>query len=149
MAQGFSAEVTGVLDGTKNPTSKTDGRVVNAKTRLFQATFDLSLANVKGASGDTDVCFVIPAGYKPCLGWTIGSATMGATATIAIGNATTAGKYRAAAIHTAVDSPQLFMISAAAAAAPLAADETVIITIAAAALPGTGIFSVFMLAAAR
>lgn len=149
MAQGFSAEVTGVLDGTKNPSSKSDGRVINAKIRAFVATLDLSVATVKGASGDTDVCFVIPKGYKPLYGYLLSSATMGGTATIAVGNSTTAGKYRAAAIHTTADAPQFFMLSAASQLAPLSADETVLITIAAAALPGTGILQVVMFASAR
>lgn len=149
MAQGYSAEMTGVLDGTVLPASKADGRIINAKTRLFQATFDLSLATVKKASGDTNVCFRIPAGYKPTLGWLLASATMGATATIAVGNSTTAGKYRTAAIFTAVDTPTLFMNSSAGDDVPLTADEEVLITIAAASLPSSGILQVNMLASAR
>lgn len=148
MAQGFSAEVTGVLDGTM-PYSKADGRTINAKVRAFVATFDLSKTNVKGASGDTDVCFRIPAGYKPLYGFLLASVTMGGTATIAVGNATTPGKYRAAAILTTADAPQIFMLSAAEQLAPLAADEDVLITIAAAALPGAGILQVVMFASAR
>jgi hypothetical protein len=149
MAQGYSAETVGVLDSTLTPAGKSDGRVTNAKTRVFQATFDLSLAAVKKASGDTNVCFIVPKGYKPLFGYLLASATMGATATIAVGNSTTAGKYRAAAIHATVDAPVLFMLSSAGDDAPLSADETVIITIAAAALPSSGILQVVMFASAR
>lgn len=149
MAQGFSAEVTGVLDATVNPPSKSDGRVIGGKVRAYQATFDLSLANVKKASGDTNVCFKFPAGCKPLYGYLLASATMGGTATIAIGNATTAGKYRAAAIHTTVDAPVLFMLSSAGDDAPLTADEDVLMTIAAASLPSSGILQCVMFASAR
>jgi zona occludens toxin (predicted ATPase) len=149
MAQGYSAETVGVLDGTKTPAAKSDGRLMNAKVRTFMATFDLSQTTVKGAQNDTNVCFVIPKGHKVLFGYLLSSVTMGGTATIAVGNGTTAGKYRAAAIHTTADAPQLFMLSAAEQTAPLTADETVLITIAAANLPGTGILQVVLFAAAR
>jgi hypothetical protein len=149
MAQGFSAELLGVLDSTLVPAGKSDGRVMGAKVRVYQATFDLSLATVKGASGDTNVCFRIPAGAKPLFGVLNASATMGATATIAVGNSTTAGKYRAAATFTTANTPTLFMLSSASDDSPLTADEDVLITIAAAALPGSGILTVLMFCAAR
>jgi hypothetical protein len=61
MAQGYSAEATGVLDGTTNPAGKFDGRVVNAKLRASRATLDLSLAAVAKNSGDTNVLCPLPA----------------------------------------------------------------------------------------
>lgn len=146
MAQGFAAEQVGVLDGTKNPASQADGRVVGGRLQVYQATFDLSLAAVAKTSGDTNVCFQIPADCKPFAIMLLASATMGATATIAIGNSTTAGKYRAAAIFTAVDTPTWYFLSSAGDDAPLSSPETVLMTIAAANLPGAGIFQVFMLA---
>jgi hypothetical protein len=142
MAQGFSAETLGVLDGTVPP-AKADGRVNGANLAVFQATFDLSLTTVKGASGDTNVCFRLPRGFKPMFLALNASATMGATATIAVGNSTTAGKYRAAAVFTAA-ALTWSMLSTASDDAPLTADEDVLITIAAAALPGAGILQVFM-----
>lgn len=149
MAQGFSAELTGVLDSTLTVPNKADGRVMIAPLRVFQATFDLSLAAVKKAAGDTNVCFRIPAGFKPVCGILLASATMGAAATIAVGNATTAGKYRAAAVFTTADVPTPFMLSSAGDDDPLTADEDVLITIAVASLPGAGILQLFMLASAR
>jgi hypothetical protein len=148
MAQGYSAEMVGVLDGTLNPAGKADGRAINAKSRAFVATFDLSLAAVKKASGDTNVCFRVPVGYKFLYGIINASATMGASSTIAIGNSTTAAKYRAAAVFTAA-APTLFGLSTAADDAPLSADEDVIFTIGAADLPSSGILIVTMFFSAR
>jgi hypothetical protein len=149
MPTGYSAETVGVLDSTLTVPAKSDGRVVNAKQRVFQATLDLAAATVAKASGDNNVLFRIPAGYKPLYGVLIASATMGAVATIAIGKAGATGKYRTAAIFTAVDTPTLFMNAAAADDSPLDADEDVILTIAAAALPGAGTLQVLMVCAGR
>ncbi|HEX5213322.1 MAG TPA: hypothetical protein VFW22_16475 [Pseudolabrys sp.] len=147
MATGYSAEMTGVLDGTLNPPKLADGRVVGGRMHIYQATFDLSKANVAKNIGDVNICFPIPADCKPVLGWLESTVSMGAAATIAVGNATTPGKYRAPAVHTAPDAPAFFMLSAAAQLAPLSDPETVQITIAAAALPGAGILQVFMIVA--
>ncbi|HEV2746415.1 MAG TPA: hypothetical protein VGW34_03845 [Allosphingosinicella sp.] len=149
MAQGVSAEFAGVLDGSVLPAAMADGRVIGARVRCYVATFDLALAAVAKADGDTNVCFRFPKGARPMFGYLLSSATMGAAATIAVGKAGAAGKYRAAAVHTAANAPQLFMVSAAAAAAPLAEYEDVLITIGGAALPGAGTLQVFMFASAR
>jgi len=149
MAQGYSAEMVGVIDGSLVPEIKADGRVINAKLRTFQATFDLSLAAVKKASGDTNVLFRLPRGYKPIMGVLLASATMGGTATIAIGNASTPAKYRAAATFTTANVPTPFMLSSAGDDAPLTDEETVIMTIAAADLPGSGILQIWMLCSGR
>lgn len=148
MAEGVSAEFTGVLDGSLLPAAKADGRSINAKVRAFVATLDLSLAAVKKASGDTNVCFRVPRGYRFLYGLLNASATMGATATIAIGVSGTPAKFRAAAIFTAA-APTLFGVSTAADDAPLSADEDVIITIAAADLPASGVLVVQMFYSAR
>jgi len=63
------------------------------------------------------------------------SATAGASATIAIGVAGATGKYRAAAVFTAANTPTMFGVAAATKAAPLTSPERVIATIAVAALP--------------
>lgn len=149
MAQGYAAELVGVLDSTLTVPAKTDGRTVNAKLRVFSATLDLALAAVKHANGDTNVLFRIPAGYKPLWGVLLGSATMGAAATIAVGIAGTAAKYRAAAIFTAVDTPTMFMKSSAADDDPLAADEDVIMTWGTADGPAAGVLQIFMVCAGR
>jgi hypothetical protein len=148
MAQGVSAEFAGVLDGTLLPAAKADGRSNNSPVRAFVATFDLSLAAVAKVSGDTNVCFRVPAGYRFLYGLINASATMGATATIAIGVSGTAGKYRTAATFTAA-APTLFGNSTAADDAPLSAYEDVLITIAAADLPASGILIVTMFYSGR
>lgn len=149
MAEGVSAEFAGVLDGSALPAAKASGDFIGGRVRANVATFDLSLAAVKKAAGDTNVCFRIPKGCKPLYGYLLSSATMGASATIAVGIAGAAGKYRAAAAHTTANEPKLFMVSAAADDAPLAAYEDVIITIATDALPGAGVLQVVLLTSAR
>ena len=62
---------------------------------------------------------------------------MGGTATVAIGISGATGKYRTAAIFTAA-APTLFGNSTAADDDALTAEETVLLTIAAASLPGSG-----------
>ena len=150
MAQGVSAEYAGVLDGSVLPSSKADGRKNNAPVRAFVATFDLSLASVKKAfaTPDTNVCFRVPKGYQFLYGIINASVTMGANATIAIGTAASAAKYRAAAIFTAA-APTLFGTSTAADDDPLSADEDVIFTIGVADLPGSGILLIQMFFAGR
>ena len=149
MAQGFAAELVGVLDGTLTTPGKSDGRVQGGNMRAFCATLDMALAAVAKASGDTNVLARIPAGYKPLYLVLTASATMGAAATLALGNATTAGKYRAAAVFTAVDTPTITMLSSAADDAPLTASEDVLLTIGTAALPGAGVLNVVIVCAGR
>ena len=81
--------------------------------------------------------FKVPAGSVFAFGMINASATFGGTATIAIGIAGATGKYRAAATHTAT-VPTLFGLYSAADDSALAAEETILLTIAAAALPGSG-----------
>lgn len=87
---------------------------------------------------DTPVIARIPAGHV-VLGVELTADTSSGSATIAIGNATTPAKYKAAAAFTTTDTPTMFMKASAADDAPLTADEEVLITIAAAALPSSGI----------
>jgi hypothetical protein len=79
----------------------------------------------------------VPAGYRFAYGIINASATMGASAQVAIGVAGATGKYRAAAVFTAA-APTLFGVSTAADDDALTAEETVLLTISVAALPGSG-----------
>ena len=80
----------------------------------------------------------VPAGYRFAFGIiNAGSATFGASATVAIGVAGATGKYRTAAVFTAA-APTLFGNSTAADDDALTAEETVLLTVAVAALPGSG-----------
>ena len=98
-----------------------------------------SLCERLGEVHDIDdiVLAKIPAGYTFAFGMINASATFGASATVAIGVSGTTGKYRAAATHTAT-VPTLFGLYTAADDVPLAAAETVLLTVGVAALPSSG-----------
>lgn len=93
------------------------------------------------ASGDTIKLMKLPAGVVPLFG-ILNNDTSMATATLAIGISGTTGKYRAAAVKTTTNTPEVFAVSTAnvtsGAMVPLAAAEEVLATIAVAALPGSG-----------
>lgn len=136
MTTRYSAETTGHLDGTL-PSTPVDSRLHGGKLRRIRASFDLSTATF--ASGDILVLGDMPQGAAFSHGLITASATMGATATIAIGISGATGKYRTAAVFTAVDTPTAFGNAAAKDDVPLAATERLLATIAAAALPAAGI----------
>lgn len=128
MAETFATEVAG-LDTV--PSTKSNGAVHNARLRRFRATIEYD----GQAAGDTIVLADVPAGYAFAYGVITASATAGVSATVAIGISGTAGKYRAAATFTAADTPTMFGTAAGAKAAALTANERVIATVGAAALP--------------
>ena len=128
MPNTFAPEVAGL--GTV-PTTKSNGGVVGGRMRRFRATIEYN----GQAIADTITLANVPPGMTFAYGVLTATATAGASATIAIGTADAAGKYRAAATFTAANTPTLFGTAAAAGAAPSTAEETVIATIAAAALP--------------
>jgi hypothetical protein len=130
MARTYANEVAGF--GT-TPTTKSDGGIHGGRLRRFRASFTMAAQ----ASGDDIVLARVPAGYRFAFGIINASATMGGTATVAIGIAGATGKYRTAAINTAT-VPTLFGNVAATDDDALTAEETVLMTIAAAALPGAG-----------
>lgn len=134
MAQTFAPEVAGL--GTI-PSTKANGGVQGGRVRRFRATVPFA----GQANGDTIVLAEVPAGYTFAYGVINNTATFGATATIAIGAAGAAGKYRAAAVQTAT-GPQLFGLATAADDAPLEEAERVIMTVGAAALPTSAEFAV-------
>lgn len=134
MAEFFATEVAGT---EASPSAKASGAVQGGRMRRFRATIEFD----GQAAGDTIVLANVPAGYAFSHGVTTASATAGASATIAIGTSGSAGKYRAAAVHTTT-APTPFGVAAAAKAAPLTAAERVIATIAVAALPNSTDFMV-------
>lgn len=93
-------------------------------------------------TSDTIVVAKLPKGAIPLFGILINSATMGASATVAIGITGSTGKYRAAATKTSI-TPEVFGVTAGL-GEPLTADEEVFVTIGAASLPGSGTFRVMM-----
>lgn len=130
MANTYASEVSGL--GTI-PETNANGAVQGGRLRRFRATITLA----SQADGDTITLAKVPAGYAFAYGVINASATLGGTATVAIGVSGTAGKYRTAAIFTAA-APTLFGNVAAVDDAPLTASETVIMTVGAAALPSSG-----------
>lgn len=135
MAETYAAEVAG-LDTI--PSTKSNGAFHNARLRRFRATIPYA----GQASGDTVVLADVPAGYVFAYGVLTASATAGASATVAIGTAATAGKYRAAATFTAANTPTMFGLASAADDAALTSRERVIATVGTAALPTSSDFLV-------
>lgn len=84
----------------------------------------------------------LPKGARVLYGILSSSISLGAS-TLAIGIAGNPGKYRPGSVFTAVDIPTLFAPAAVAGEA-LAAEEIVILTIGAAALPATGTLRVML-----
>src|SRR6266567_2414455 len=78
----------------------------NGSVRCFAEQIPLAAQ----ASGDTISAGMIPKGAFLLYG-VLETDTSLATATIAIGNSTTAGKYRAAAVFTTTDTPTFFGIT--------------------------------------
>lgn len=140
MAQTYSTEAALYLNST--PAQMANGAVVGGRLRRYRATIALA----GQVPGDTIVLNKLPAGSAFSHGMLTSSASLG-SATVAVGIAGDAGKYRAAAVFTAADTPTAFGKASAVDDEPLAADETVILTIGAAALPASGTLVVDLYAA--
>lgn len=119
-----------------SPETTPDPGGVDGTVRVFHETFTMA------AQGTSDTIEVgrMPKGARFLYGVLTPSATMGAAATVAIGITGATGKYRAAAVATAI-TPQIFGIQAGQGTA-LADEEIVFITIAVAALAAAGDVSV-------
>jgi len=128
------------------PYSIPSSALVTGKQRCTTEIFTMAAQ----ASGSILVLGKLPAGAVFKGVRITASASAGATATIAIGIAGSTAKYKAAAVFTAVDTPTLYGKASAMAQGPLAAEETVIATIAADALAaaGTLVFELFFTAPA-
>lgn len=135
MANHYSLETADSLGGTGY--AKADGRVYQSKLKRLRATIPYDAQ----AAGDTITLGKLPPGASFSHGIITAKATMGASATIAIGYTGSAAAFRAAAVHTAT-TPTLFGIADAVAAAPFTEEKTVIATIAEAALPDSANFAV-------
>ena len=131
MAQTYSNELAPTQLSPAQLPSATQG--VGARIHRYRASITLA----SQASGDTVVLANVPAGQCFAGGELVSSVSLG-TATVAIGNSTTAGKYRAAAVFTAVDTPTQFGTAASFAADPSTAQEQVLLTVGTAALPSSG-----------
>lgn len=130
MAQTYSNEVSGQFD---IPSTKSDGSVVGGRMRRFRATVPMD----GQAAADTVVLANVPPGHTFAYGVITASATLGASATLAVGVDGTATKYRAAATFTTANTPTLFGTAAGVSADPLVSGEQVIATVGAASLPNS------------
>lgn len=117
------------------PPALMTGHLVNGRVRSVRASYNLATVGGALAQNDTLALGKRPKGSRYCGHRITAGVTFGATATLAIGIAGSTGKYRAAAVHTAVDTPTDVAIAARLADDPLTADEDMILTIAAAAAP--------------
>lgn len=129
MANTYSTEAQLLQN---SPRQMPNGSYAGGRVRRFRNTIALA----SQADGDTVTLQPIPAGHVFCFGMLLGSVSLGSS-TIAIGVSGTAGKYRAAATHTATVAT-LFGISSAADDDFLTATETPILTNTTAALPASG-----------
>lgn len=111
---------------------------VYGRVRCFNETVTLA----SQASGDTIEVAKLPKGARPLYG-IINTDTSLGSSTISIGPASSAAKYRAAGTFTATDTPTLFG-KAGGVGDALTAEEIVLITIGAAALPASGTLRVQM-----
>jgi hypothetical protein len=132
MAQVYSNETTGIDSQPVVKPGASSG--YGARLKRFRATYTLA-AQPAGAGNELIVCD-LPAGYLfafalVCPGVSLGSST------IALGNASNAAAYAAAATYTAT-TPTLTGSAAAEGAPALAASTRILGTIAAAALPASG-----------
>lgn len=116
-----------------SPNRPRDGGAVR-QLSLIRRTFTMAAQT----TSDTLEGITLPKGFRAVRWGLVPSATLGSS-TLALGIVGTTGKYRAAATVTAPVSGD---VVTAPPAAGLAADEAVIVTIAAAPLPGAGTIAV-------
>lgn len=142
MARHYAKQQVGVLDGTKIPADKADGREVGAKKSVIIAS---KVTGVTWASGDDVVLGKLASGeklidVKVCTGTSFGSST------IAIGIAGNTGKYVAARTFTTpTDAPTSIGPKASTLDdLPLEEEETILCTVATADI-ASGTVATFLL----
>lgn len=130
MTTFYSLETAGV---GVNPQIKINDVAQRGRVKILRNTITLAAQ----AIADNIYLGKRPAGSRFKVGWLTSTVTL-STSTIAIGTLAATGKYRTAAVFTAVDTPTPFGLTAAMALPVLTADEDVYATIAALALPASG-----------
>ena len=131
MAQTYSVELAGIaLQPVVKPSAIAS---YGSRLKRFRATVPLTAQ----AIGDTVVVAIIPAGHT-FAGLELSTDTSLATATVAVGVAGTPGKYLVAQTVTVTNIPTGLGLVAQLIAGPLVAQETIILTVAVAALPASG-----------
>lgn len=107
--------------------------LLGGKVRLASAVFTCA----SDAAGTYTSPIRLPKGAVIIGAFIDASATMGASATLAIGISGSTGKYRAAATFTSADTLTWLGLNATL-LTPLTAEEQIILTVAVAALPASG-----------
>jgi hypothetical protein len=134
MAAYLSTELGGSANQTAIPVGhKPVATVYGARLKRLRGSF---VYNAQTTS-DTLVVGNLPVGASFAFGVLTADASSGST-TLAVGISGTAAKYKAAAAFTATDTPTVFGKAACVGADPLAAEEQVIVTLAAATAPSSG-----------
>lgn len=136
MAAYLSTELGGSANQTAAPVGyKPRASAYTANLARLRGTFTLATQT----TSDTLVIGNLPPGATFAFGVITSSVSL-ATSTVAIGITGSTGKYRAAAVFTATDTPTMFGTAATIGAADpaLSAEETVFVTIAVASLPASG-----------
>lgn len=137
MAITYATEVANTLDSSVSPTEMADGRKQGGRVRVWEATIEYD----GQAAADEIILAKIPAGHKFLYGVITASATAGASATIAIGEATLndgtpdPDLLRAAATFTTANAPTTFGRSIGVEAGVSTADKVISAVVGTAALP--------------
>lgn len=121
--------------------TRIDGAINGGTLRRFH--YDIPLTGQ--AAGDVVNLGKKPRNFRFMYGLANSDTDLGASATIAVGVVGTPGKYRAAATHRTTDTPAIFGTRAAAAGTEIE-EEDLILTVGAAALPGSGNLSIEIVA---
>lgn len=134
MAAYLSTELGGSANQTSVPVGyKPAASVYGGRLKRLRASFTYAAQT----TSDTLTVGNLPAGATFAYG-VLNTDTSSGTTTLAIGTSGSTAKYRAAAAFTSTDTPTLFGKAAPVVASPLSAEETVIITLAAATAPASG-----------
>lgn len=134
MAAYLSTELGGSANQTSAPVGyKPAASVYGGRLKRLRASFTYNTQT----TSDTLVVGNLPAGATFAYGVLNADTSSGST-TLAIGISGSTAKYRAAAAFTSTDTPTFFGKTATVNASPLSAEETVIVTLAAANAPASG-----------
>lgn len=134
MAAYLSTELGGSANQTSVPVGyKPAASVYGGRLKRLRASFTYAAQT----TSDTLTVGNLPAGATFAYG-VLNTDTSSGSTTLAIGTSGSTAKYRAAAAFTSTDTPTLFGKAAPVVASPLSAEETVIITLAAATAPASG-----------
>lgn len=134
MTRRYAQETSGL---GSSPIVKVSDVAQRGRVKCVRATITLAAQ----ADGDDIVLGYRPAGSRFLFGM-ITTDTSLATSTVAIGTTGATGKYRAAAVFTATNTPTLFGLVAAQDDVALTADELLLLTNTTAALPASGVLVV-------